>query len=298
MKKRKVQTKISHKIVISLSLLLLISAFVTFITLPSPATQLHPLALIPVPPEQQLSYSGPLVSQELNKSVLGAETIVPRDIITYINEERMKRGIRPLRENPILTKAAQMRADVIMKHQNFSHQDPYDHIQLDTVLPLLKYPFHYASENIGMGDSSARAFVTGFMNSPSHRDNLLSPTLIETGVAVTSGPYQQYYVNIAVQIFADPWDTSSYAGYTKVDEEEYKKLLIDMGKQLALTKELKEKDPTNADFYDSWQRLLIRQQEIIATLSQADAEKPYGKELIAMIKEYNANWASVPLKTN
>ena len=293
MKHKKTSSKKNDVFVIAF--LLLLVPFFTLLTLPSPKYKLQPLGFLPVPPEQELSYSGPLVSHEVNSSVLGAETIDARDIVTYVNEERMKRGIRPLRVNATLTKAAEMRVKAIMSHQNFSHQDPYDHIQLDTVLPLLHYPFHYASENIGMGDSSARAFVTGFMNSPSHRDNLLNPELIETGVGIGSGPYNQYYVNVAVQIFADPWDVSSYTGYTAIDEEEYKKLLVDIGKQLALSKELQQKDPTNSDFYDQWQRILIRQQEIIATLSHADADKPYGREMIALIKQYNANWASVPL---
>ncbi len=272
-------------------------AFGTLFSLQSPAHYLHPLAMIPVPIEPYTSSPDPLVSHEVSSSVLGAETIDPRDIVTYVNEERMKRGIRPLRVNETLMKAAQMRADVILKHQNFSHQDPYDHIQLDTVLPLLHYSFKYASENIGMGDSSGRAFVNGFMNSPPHRANLLNPQLIETGVAIASGPYKQYYVNVAVHLFAEPLDSLSYQGYTSYDEDEYKKLLVDIGKQLEQTKQFKEKDPTNAEFYDQWQRILIRQQEIIATLAHAvQNDQRYGRDVIAMIKEYNANWASVPIK--
>jgi hypothetical protein len=274
--------------------------FVTFGTLLSFAPSkdsLKPLALLPIPPEVEVSLPGPMISEQVQTSVLGAETINPRDIITYVNEERMKRGIRPLRVNDTLMKAAQMRADVILKHQNFSHQDPYENIQLNTVLPLLQYPFAYASENIGMGDTTARAFVNGFMNSPPHRANLLDPQLVETGVAIVSGRYQQYYVNIAVQIFAQPLDPKRYEGYTTFDEQEYKKLLADIGKQLSMTSELKQKDAKNAQFYDQWHRLLIRQQEIIATLSHAvQNDQKYGREMIALIKEYNANWASVPLK--
>lgn len=274
-----------------------VCTFSTFVSLPSPKESLRPLALLPLPPIQEVSYPGPLTSEDTSSSVLGAETIDPRDIVTYVNEERMKRGIRPLRVNETLMKAAKMRADVILKHQNFSHQDPYEHIQLDTVLPLLKYPFKYASENIGMGDSSGRAFVSGFMNSPPHRANLLNPQLIETGVAIVTGPYKEYYVNIAVHIFAEPWDTTTYQGYTVYDENEYKKLLADIGKQLEETKTLEEKDPVNAEFYEKWHRLLIRQQEIIATLSHAvQNDQRYGREMVSLIKEYNANWASVPLK--
>lgn len=274
----------------------ILSSFSTFLSIPSPKHTLKPLAYLSVPSEGITILPDPLVAPTVTSSVLGAETIDPRDIVTYVNEERMKRGIRPLRVNTTLMKAAEMRANVILKHQNFSHQDPYEKIQLDTVLPLLKYPYKYASENIGMGDSSGRAFVTGFMNSPSHRANLLDPRLAETGVAIVTGPYKQYYVNIAVHLFAEPWDTAAFAGYTERDEEEYKKLLVDIGKQLTETKTMKIKDPANSEFYDRWERLLIRQQEIISNLSHAvQNDQAYGRQMIALIKEYNGNWASVPI---
>ena len=262
------------------------------------ASDLHPLTYLTVPEGSTISSPDPYVSHEpLNGNVLGAETVDPKDIITYINEERMKRGARPLRISNTLMKAAQMRADTIMKYQNFSHQDPYAGIQLDTVLPLLHYSFSWASENIGMGDSTARAFVTGFMNSPSHRANLLNPELVETGAATATGPYKQYYVTIAVQIFAIPVDRSTFLGYTEKDVEEYKQLLVDLGKQLDTTKQLMKSDPDHKDYYERWQYLLIRQQEIIATLSHTMAEeKPFAREMISMIKEYNGNWASVPIK--
>lgn len=263
----------------------------------TPKQTLRPLAFLKVPNESHIELSGIYEADEpMNANVLGSEVVDPKDIITYINEERMKRGTRPLRVSDTLMKAAQMRADTILKHQNFSHQDPYEGIQLDTVLPLMKYPFSWASENIGMGDSTARAFVTGFMNSPSHRANLLNPELVETGAAVVTGPYKQYYVNIAVQLFAIPVDRTTFLGYTQKDVQEYKQLLTDLGKQLELTKKLREEDPERLAYYEQWQTLLIRQQEIIATLSHTMAEeKPFAREMIAMIKEYNANWASIPV---
>lgn len=269
-----------------------------FVYLNTPQKTLRPLASLKVPQEQQIELPGVYMADEpVNANVLGSEVVDPKDIITYINEERMKRGTRPLRISETLMKAAQMRADTILRHQNFSHQDPYEGIQLDTVLPLLKYPFSWASENIGMGDSTARAFATGFMNSPSHRANLLNPELVETGAALVTGPYKQYYVNIAVQLFAIPIDRATFLGYTQQDVQEYKQLLADIGKQLELTKKLREQDPDQAAYYETWQTLLIRQQEIIATLSHTMAEeKPFAREMIAMIKEYNANWASIPEK--
>ena len=259
-------------------------------------TTLHPLAALPIPKQLPEVYlPGPYEAATITSPVLGADTIDPRDVITYINNERMKVGSPPLRTNKLLTIAAQKRADVILKYQNFSHQDPYEHIQLDTVLPLVQYPFRYASENIGMGDSSAYGFVGGFMSSPSHKANLLSPTLEETGVAIVTGAYKQYYVNIAVQLFAIPATKEQYLGYTDEDRENYKRLLQDLEKQLALTQDRLSNNVSDADYYEGWQKILIRQKEIVTLLYNTTLQnQPLVKNLVTLIGEYNKNWSLVP----
>jgi uncharacterized protein YkwD len=256
---------------------------------------LHTLAALPVPAQPSLYLPGVYKARIIESPVLGAETINPSDIILYINDERMKRGAPPLQENATLTKAAQMRAGVILNHQNFSHQDPYEHIQLDTVLPMVNYPFIYASENIGMGDSSPKAFVNGFMSSTSHRENLLNPALKETGVALVTGPYQQYWVNIVVQIFAIPTTKERYLGYRKEDIGTYKQMLTDIENQIALTRDKLQNKVGDEEYYEGWQKILIRQKEIVTTLYDTMLEEqPFVKNLVSLIAEYNDNWNKVP----
>jgi len=280
-------------------LLSTIALMITFVGIkllfPQPTT-LHTLTLLRVPTEVPTIYlPGPYEAAEIYSPVLGAETISPSDIILYINNERMKVGSPPLRENSTLTKAAQMRADIILKYQNFSHQDPYEHIQLDTVLPMVNYPFRYASENIGMGDFSALAFVNGFMHSPSHKANLLNPALQETGVALVTGPYKQYYVNIVVQLFAIPATQEQYLGYREEDVGEYKRWINDLDQQLLLTQDRLVNHIGDQEYYEDWQKVLIRQHEILVTLYNTMQEnQPIVKNLVTLIQEYNKNWNRVP----
>jgi hypothetical protein len=256
---------------------------------------LHTLAMLPLPVGTEIYLPGPYEAAHIESPVLGAETINPEDIILYINNERMKTGAPPLRENKTLALAAQKRADVILKYQNFSHQDPYEHIQLDTVLPMVNYPFRYASENIGMGDSSAKAFVNGFMSSPSHKANLLNPELRETGVAIVTGAYKQYWVNITVQLFAIPTTKERYLGYRKEDLPQYKKMLDDIEAQLVLTQDRVANNIGDAEYNEGWQKILIRQKEIVTTLYNTMLEEqPFVKNLVTLIAEYNTNWNRVP----
>jgi uncharacterized protein YkwD len=269
-------------------------SFGTRVLFPKPVT-LKPLAKLYIPKEPTIYLPGPYEAATIESGVLGADTIDPRDIITYVNHERMNRGIAPLRVNKTLALAAQMRADVILRHQNFAHQDPYEHIQLDTVLPIVNYPFVYASENIGMGDNSGRAFVNGFMNSPSHKANLHNPELQETGVAIVTGPYRQYYVNIAVQLFAIPTTQDKYLGYRKEDIQEYKKLLADIESELAVVNERLQNKVGDQEYYEGWQKLLIRQREIVTILYGTMLEnQPFVKNLVSLMGEYNNNWNLIP----
>jgi uncharacterized protein YkwD len=299
--KRKVKKTKKISFVKPFILLSSIGLFLTFvgatIVFPKPAS-LHTLALLPVPKEQPIVYfPGPYEASEIVSPVLGAETINPNDIALYINNERMKAGSPPLRVNEALTKAAQMRAETILRHENFSHQDPFEHIQLDTVLPIVKYPFTYASENIGMGDNSAKAFVYGFMHSTNHRLNLLNPDLKETGVALVTGAYKQYWVNIVVQLFAVPATQEQYLGYTKEDKEQYQQAIKDLENQIALTQQRLANHIGDQEYYEGWQKVLIRQHQILVTLYNTMQEKqPFLKNLISLIREYNANWNLIPKK--
>lgn len=262
---------------------------------PKKAT-LHPLAYLPIPTKRPEVYlPGPYEAATITSPILGADTIDPRDVIMYINNERMKVGSPPLRTNKLLTMAAQKRAEVMLKYQNFSHQDPFEHIQLDTVLPMVNYPFKYATENIGMGDSSAYGFAQGFMSSTMHRINLLNPELEETGVAIVTGAYKQYYVNMAVQLFAIPATKEQYLGYTDEDRENYKKLLEDIEKQLALTRDRLSNGVSDAEYYEGWQKILIRQKEIVMLLYNTTVQhQPMVQNLVTLIGEYNKNWNLVP----
>ncbi|HUD19510.1 MAG TPA: CAP domain-containing protein [Patescibacteria group bacterium] len=261
-----------------------------------PPVSLHVLGKLSVPKAPVVYFPPtPFIAEHIESPVLGAETIDPTDIITYVNNERMKRGSPPLRENTVLTKAAQMRVNVIFKYNNFAHRDPYEHIQLDTVLPMLHYPFTYASENIGMGESSAAAFVNGFMSSTYHRVNLLNPDLQETGVALGTDRFNGYYVTVVVQIFAIPATPAQYLGYKQEDVQQYKALLTDVHNQIALTKERLTNHVGDAQYNEGWQKILIRQQEILTTLYDTMlAQQPFVSNLIALITEYNNNWSLVP----
>lgn len=185
---------------------------------------LHELS---IPNVAKVYLPDPLEFSWYSHSVLGAQVFDPVDIVKFVNIERAKTGAPGLKLNATLMKAAQMRATTMLRHQNFSHQDPFDDITMVSALRDLHYTYQYATENIGMGGTSGENFVFGFMHSTAHRENLLNPYLSDTGVAVVTGPYKEYYVNIAVQIFTIPGGKNEQLGYSKETVLQYRKILED-----------------------------------------------------------------------
>src|SRR3989338_5298811 len=239
-----------------------------------------------IPREKEVFLPPPLQFTNIYFNVLGMQKIEPEDIINYVNLERQKRGILELRTADKLTEAASMRSKVILKYQNFSHQDPYEGIELTTVLPKVNYHFIYASENIGMGGVSAEDFVAGFMNSTSHRENLLNTKLIESGAAVASGRYREYYVNIAVQLFGIPSGKDEFYGYNESDKKYYRISLNRLNYQL---------NPVIFTFSNIFGKKnsdlmkLKRQKEILQILNKKiEEENPFYDDEIPLIKEYNS----------
>ncbi|MDP1722805.1 MAG: CAP domain-containing protein [Candidatus Gottesmanbacteria bacterium] len=248
-----------------------------------------PLPPLPVPTRiTETAYSGPLTLESFNVSVLGAQTIDRIDFVDEINKERVKVGAPPLRLSTVLMNAAKMRAGVILKYQNFSHQDPHEGIELGTVLPKLNYHFVYASENIGMGGVSAADFARGFMASTYHRQNLLDPRLTETGAAIVDGPYKQYYVNIAVQLFAIPGGEDEYRGYSPAERKLYENAYTMLSGKLNPFRRMVQKLLRNPDYSEKKITTYSRQKKILETvLVRMREDKPLQNPDVALILEYN-----------
>lgn len=246
------------------------------------------VAYLRIPKINQLYLPPPLELANISTNILGAQTIDPDDLVKYVNLERKKAGSPPLRISPVLMQGASLRADVILKYQNFSHQDPYENIELGTVLPRLNYHFAYASENIGMGGISAEDFVKGFMNSKSHKENLLNPALTDTGIAIVTGPYNQYYVNIAVQLFAIPAGKDEYLGYNQSEKDHYQKLINELNIKLNPLVWNLNKFVRSKNFSDASYNKLTKQKDILTKIYLPMKEgKPFTADHLALIKEYN-----------
>ena len=105
-----------------------------------------------------------------------------RQTLNLINAARSEHGLRPLRWNDSLAKAAEQHARLMAKHHQLTHQFPGE-LPLSRRLAAANVHFHEAGENISANYSVLDAH-RALMASEAHRANILDPDFDEVGIGV------------------------------------------------------------------------------------------------------------------
>ena len=133
--------------------------------------------------------------------ILGYATDVKvNDLLFYTNDLREKKGLADLTLNETLSKAANAKANDMFKEDYWAHTSPSGKEPWDFIIGT-GYDYIYAGENLAVDFSKSKDVVVAWNNSPSHRDNLLSPKYNEIGFAVVNGELQGRKTTLVVQMF-------------------------------------------------------------------------------------------------
>lgn len=134
-------------------------------------------------------------------NVLGyAANISPGEVIRLTNEQRVTNGLSPLSENSTLDSAALAKGNDMLAKGYWAHFAP-DGTSPWTFFTNFGYRYQYAGENLARDFSDAGSAVSAWMNSPTHRDNILNPHYKEVGIGVVEGSLAGADTTIIVQFF-------------------------------------------------------------------------------------------------
>lgn len=112
------------------------------------------------------------------------------DIISLTNKARVQLGGNELQSNTKLTSAAQAKADDMAKQQFFAHTAPDGTMAWDYIKQT-SYAYEIAGENLAITNESAETVITSWMNSPSHKENIVNPEYNDIGIGIAKyGDYQ------------------------------------------------------------------------------------------------------------
>jgi len=108
-------------------------------------------------------------------------------VLELTNAERQANGLAPLVFSAQLTAAAQDYSGVLAAGTCFEHDCGAVPNFVDRLREAGYTGFTTVAENIAAGYPTPEAVVTGWMGSPGHRANILSPDYTDLGVGVVSG---------------------------------------------------------------------------------------------------------------
>jgi uncharacterized protein YkwD len=111
---------------------------------------------------------------------------IPR-VVELTNIERGKSGLAPLAFNPQLSQAAQRYSEVLSRDACFAHTCGPVPDMANRIDQAGYGGWTAIGENIAAGYQTPEAVVAGWMQSPGHRANILSPNYREIGVGLAGG---------------------------------------------------------------------------------------------------------------
>lgn len=129
--------------------------------------------------------------------------VTTNSIITLTNQARQEQNLAKLKTNALLTKAAESKAQDMVKQQYFAHISPKGTSPW-TWFKQAGYSYSYAGENLAIDYVSSEDVIAAWLNSPTHRSNLLGKKYQDIGVAVVSGKINGATSLVVVQMFGTP----------------------------------------------------------------------------------------------
>lgn len=124
-------------------------------------------------------------------------------LVMLTNRDRVSQNVSELKVNPLLEKAAQMKADDMASKSYFSHNTP-DGKTPWYWLEQVGYKYIYAGENLAVNFAESEDIQKAWMASPSHKSNIINPKFTEIGIATSTGIYKGKEAIFVVQIFGTP----------------------------------------------------------------------------------------------
>lgn len=143
-----------------------------------------------------------LQSQVLKSPSLAA--VISAVLVDLANEDRVENAVQSLTVSPILTRAAQAKADDMAAKGYFAHVSPIDGKNSWHWFKQEGYTFAYAGENLAVDFTDSVDVERAWMNSPTHRRNILDGNFSEIGIATARGTYKGRPTTFVVQMFGTP----------------------------------------------------------------------------------------------
>ena len=133
-------------------------------------------------------------------TVLGYATdIRVEQLLQLTNQQRSEKGLPPLVLNDKLSLAAAIKAQDMFLHNYWAHSSPQGKTPWDFILTA-DYQYTLAGENLAKNFSTSQGVMQAWMDSPTHRDNIIKDGYRDIGFAVVNGVINGEETTLVVQM--------------------------------------------------------------------------------------------------
>lgn len=133
--------------------------------------------------------------------ILGYATNVSAQAVTAdINASRTAGGLAPLATDSQLNQAASLKANDMLQTGYWSHNSP-NGTQPWKWFELADYKYQNAGENLAKDFRTSKGVTSAWLDSETHRKNMLSPAFKNIGVAVVNGVLDGKETTLVVALF-------------------------------------------------------------------------------------------------
>lgn len=129
--------------------------------------------------------------------------VYPAIVAVLTNQGRVEQALPTLKESQILAVAAKNKAQDMITRGYFAHQSPDGRQPWDWIKSA-GYEYEYAGENLAINYSDSADVYRAWMNSPTHKANILNGHYTEIGIAVATTTIQGRESILVVQMFGSP----------------------------------------------------------------------------------------------
>lgn len=165
-------------------------------------------------------------------------SINPDFLVDLANKDRQELKAGQLEISPVLVEAATLKAEDMAENGYFAHTSP------DGVTPWywfkeVGYDYTYAGENLAVNFSDSEKLHQAWLDSLSHRENIINSNFTEIGIATAKGEYKGKEAVFVVQLFGRP-----RIAVVQADKENIKPIEVPQ----VVREEKKELEPNEESF--------------------------------------------------
>jgi len=174
----------------------------------------------------------------IKPGVLGySSEITAQKVFDQTNQQRADLGLNPLKYNPVLSKSATKKAQDMFANNYWAHTSPNGTTPWD-FFKSAGYQYSLAGENLARDFYDTESLLKAWMDSPTHKANIINSKYQEIGIGVVNGILNGMKTTLVVQHFGTP--IGSLSSSTTPNQTETSQVKMQVSESIQETNVLSE----------------------------------------------------------